>query len=115
MYRLLMKLGELSGCHQRPERSFFIKGYQFPLCARCTGILIGEVLAVPLWFLFPMPWKGALLLIVPMAYDGILQYGLSIMSNNRKRLFTGLLAGYGLITFYIHLFLQIADWAAGRI
>ena len=110
MYQLLMKLGSLSGCHQMPERSFFFKGYQFPLCARCTGILIGEVLAVPLWFLFPIPWKGALLLIAPMAYDGILQYGLSIMSNNRNRLVTGLLAGYGYTSVYIHLFLLLISW-----
>lgn len=25
------------GCHRRPERSFFYKGRQFPICARCTG------------------------------------------------------------------------------
>jgi len=27
-------------CHQRPERSFFIFGFQFFLCARCTGIYL---------------------------------------------------------------------------
>lgn len=25
-------------CHQNPERSFVIDGFQFFLCARCTGI-----------------------------------------------------------------------------
>ncbi|MBQ3473297.1 MAG: DUF2085 domain-containing protein, partial [Methanobrevibacter sp.] len=24
-------------CHRMHERSFFIKGHQFPVCARCTG------------------------------------------------------------------------------
>ncbi|MBS5794738.1 MAG: DUF2085 domain-containing protein [Clostridiales bacterium] len=26
--------------HQIPERSFFIKGYQMPICARCVGVII---------------------------------------------------------------------------
>lgn len=26
------------------ERSFFYKGYQFPVCARCTGVIIGQIL-----------------------------------------------------------------------
>lgn len=28
-------------CHQKSERSFFIKGNQMPVCARCTGIFLG--------------------------------------------------------------------------
>ncbi len=28
-------------CHQMPTRSFFIDGYQSPLCARCTGMYLG--------------------------------------------------------------------------
>ena len=37
----LMEIGAMTGCHQMPERSFFFKGYQFPVCERCTGLLIG--------------------------------------------------------------------------
>ena len=35
-----MKIGAKLGCHQRSDRSFFYHGYQFPICARCTGVLI---------------------------------------------------------------------------
>lgn len=28
-------------CHRIPERSFAIKGRQFHVCARCTGIIVG--------------------------------------------------------------------------
>lgn len=110
MYDTLMKLGAVTGCHQMPERSFFIKGYQFPLCARCTGILLGELLALPLWAICQPSIVIAVLLIFPMAYDGLLQYLLSVMSNNKRRLVTGLLAGYGLMTFYLHLFRMIVYW-----
>ena len=34
------------GCHQMATRSFFFKGFQFPLCARCTGILVGAAMQV---------------------------------------------------------------------
>src|SRR4051794_15491567 len=33
-------------CHQRPERSFFLWGTQFPVCARCAGIYAGAALGV---------------------------------------------------------------------
>src|SRR4051812_22204660 len=28
-------------CHQLPERSFFIAGHKFAVCARCTGLYLG--------------------------------------------------------------------------
>ena len=31
-------------CHRMPERSFFIRGYQFPVCARCTGFYISLII-----------------------------------------------------------------------
>ena len=110
IHTMLMKLGALTGCHQMPERSFFIKGYQFPLCARCTGILFGELLALPLWMVYHPSMFMTLFLIVPMAYDGIFQYQFGMMSNNRRRLATGLLAGYGLMSFYMGAFMAIIRW-----
>ena len=44
----LEEIGEASGCHRMPERSFFFKGYQFPVCARCTGVAIGQFIALVL-------------------------------------------------------------------
>src|SRR3954447_23633613 len=31
-------------CHQRPERSFYLWGTQFPVCARCAGLYAGAAL-----------------------------------------------------------------------
>lgn len=110
MHDVLMALGAMTGCHQLPERSFFFKGYQLPLCARCTGILIGQILALPLWLLYRPTLLLSIVLIIPMACDGILQYVFSVMSNNTRRVATGLLAGYGYTSVYIHLLLRFIGW-----
>lgn len=51
-YESLMQIGKSSGCHQMPERSFSYKGKQFPVCARCTGIFIGQLISYALFFVF---------------------------------------------------------------
>ena len=38
-------------CHQKPERSFFWDGHQFPVCARCTGIYLSAAAGVTGWLL----------------------------------------------------------------
>ena len=42
----LMDIGGHLGCHQLESHSFSIGGYQMPLCARCTGILLGDVFGI---------------------------------------------------------------------
>jgi uncharacterized membrane protein len=41
-------------CHQRPDRSFFWDGHQFPVCARCTGIYLSTALGLTAWVLIKM-------------------------------------------------------------
>jgi uncharacterized membrane protein len=36
-------------CHQRPDRSFFWDGHQFPVCARCTGLYVSAALGAMGW------------------------------------------------------------------
>ena len=57
LHKYFMHIGKYSGCHQMPERSFFINGMQFPLCARCTGILVGYLVGV-LLFVFDLEGSG---------------------------------------------------------
>lgn len=85
------------GCHQIPERSFFIRGYQLPVCARCTGIIIGYFFAITLWFIWSPGWYIAFLLI-PLTLDGVTQYVQWRTSNNILRLVTGVLFGYSVLT-----------------
>ena len=84
LYRWLPRLFY---CHCRPERSFFWRGRQFPLCARCTGQLAG-------------------LLLLPMIADGTVQLLTRYESTNLRRLVTGTLFGLGLY--------ELAAWAAVR-
>ena len=55
------------GCHCRSDRSFFFRGKQFPLCARCTGELIGILLAPAAFWIFGLPdGKLCLWLLLPL-------------------------------------------------
>jgi uncharacterized membrane protein len=62
-------------CHQLPERSFFIAGYQVAYCHRdaalYTGLLAGGLLFRPLarW-IRPVPLRIGGLLLLPILLDG---------------------------------------------
>lgn len=98
-----MELGERAGCHQNPDRSFFYHGYQFPVCARCTGAVLGSLLAIPayllLGFLLPLSIAGILLLLA----DWLLQAVKIRESTNGRRWITGLLGGYGVMSFQLRI------------
>lgn len=86
------------GCHQMPERSFFAFGYQFPVCARCTGMILGEVTAIISILFFSPLLFACMIFMLPMIIDGIVQYKTSYRSTNIRRIFTGFLFGYGFIS-----------------
>ena len=94
-------------CHKIPERSFFIRGKQFPVCARCTGIYIGNIVAFVLfWFIIP-PWWTVALLSVPILVDGIVQRIGLWHSTNLRRLITGILGGYSISTVAVFIILPL--------
>jgi len=88
-------------CHGRSERCFRYRGYQFPLCARCSGIYVGFVLVLVSELYLGLPPYSFLpvyiLLIVPMGIDGTTQLIGSRESNNTLRLVTGFLGGIGIM------------------
>jgi uncharacterized membrane protein len=109
-------------CHQRPERSFSLFGYQVAFCHRCAAMYTA-LLAAGLVFgllrsrLKPAPlWLGALLLL-PMLLDGgshmvddLIGLGLrgggdaAGSLNFALRMLTGLLVGVaGLLVLYPRL------------
>lgn len=101
----LMKLGHLCGCHQMADRSFFINGYQFPICARCTGVIIG--------YIFSLLYRETSIVINLismgiMFIDWIVQYLKIKSSTNLRRLITGIIGGYGLMNVYVFLIIKIS-------
>ena len=88
------------GCHRRADRSFFVRGRQLPLCARCTGELAGILCCVPVCFFWRLPVWVCVLLLVPMVTDGLVQRFTAYESTNLRRVVTGFLFGWGLYTFF---------------
>ena len=91
-------------CHRMPERSFFFNGKQFPICARCTGIMCGYIIAIIcLLFVISYTSLASILLLVPMVIDGTGQLYNKWKSTNSRRFITGFFAGVGIILFIVNL------------
>ncbi len=108
-------------CHQLPDRSLFVFGYEMAVCSRCFAIYAG-FLAGGLAFYFlrnrlkPFHIFYYILLCVPMAIDGTAQlFGIPIprgigpgfeliwttLSNNELRVITGAIFGLGSALFVL--------------
>ena len=94
-------------CHQIPERSFFIAGHQFAVCARCTGLYAGFAVAT---IVYPLvrslrqteapARKWLFLAAAPLAIDFTVGY-LGIWENTHSSRFaTGALLG-AVAVFYV--------------
>ena len=87
------------GCHAHPERCLVLVGRRMPICARCTGIVAGNLAALPWFAAQGLPGTGVALaglaLLIPAAIDGGLQLATRYRSGPARRLSTGLAAGFG--------------------
>ena len=102
------KIGEVSGCHQIPERCFKIKGYIFPLCARCTGVAVGQIICIILLiFNIKVSLITTILFLLIMGFDWLIQYVKILKSNNTRRFITGILGGFAVITIYYYLVIKL--------
>ncbi|MGN4423123.1 DUF2085 domain-containing protein [Bacillus cereus group sp. MYBK30-1] len=89
-------------CHRIPERSFLKLQKYIPLCARCTGMLIGFCM-FPIYFLITPSFSLSLMLSffaqIPLLIDGFTQKWRLRSSTNLLRVTTGLLSGNGMGLF----------------
>ena len=93
-WAFFMRLGNRCGCHQREDRSFNIKGWQFPICSRCTGILTGQVIGIILYLCNKkIPFYIDLIFLTIMFCDWFIQFKNIKESTNIRRFITGNLAG----------------------
>ena len=109
VYEWLMAVGHRAGCHQRADRSFYWKGRKFPLCARCTGVLVGYILAVPIYAVCRKNMSVYAVCCIPLVIDGLTQLWEWRVSTNRRRFATGALAGYGICSMAITLLLFVKN------
>lgn len=107
IWRKFMTWGEHTGCHQMPERSFFYKGYQMPVCARCTGVITGYLAAVPCFLLSGFHWMISAAGCLCMLADWLLQALKIIPSTNKRRFLSGIAGGFGLMSFQIYIIKKI--------
>jgi len=108
-HQFLMEMGARMGCHQLPERSFFIRGYQFPVCARCTGVILGQIAGVCFYFVFELPPMWTCAFCGVMFLDWLIQRIKLRESTNLRRLLTGLLCGFALGQFYFRIFVRLIE------
>ena len=100
------------GCHCREDRSFYYKGEKFPICARCTGELVGIIVSIITCLFFRLNLFFSVFILVPMIIDGVIQMMTSYESNNKRRFVTGFFFGYGL--FMIFLTTSIMTFEFGK-
>lgn len=88
------------GCHRNPKRSFFLNNRQFNVCARCTGIISGILISIPLIFLNFIYINYYLLFFTLLNFfDGTTQLLKWRESNNKLRFLLGLGFGFSLLFF----------------
>lgn len=97
----IFAIGNYTGCHHLPERSFFYRGKQFPVCARCTGVFIGQLFSCITGVFINMTLSIPVLFLAIMGIDWGLQEFKIKPSTNFRRLITGILGGFGLFSIYI--------------
>jgi uncharacterized membrane protein len=94
-------------CHQIPERSFYIAGYPFAVCARCTGLYVGFTgalliypLVVSLKRTYAPARKWLLLAAIPLLVDVALNFFGIWENTHTSRFITGALLG-AVAVFYV--------------
>ena len=119
--RILLGIGAVSYisnvlmCHQLPERSLELFGQYMPICSRDTGLFLGAFIACIASFAsskLPKFLKSswlAILSIIPLGIDGVMQLLGFWESTNESRLATGLLAGFCISYYAVNVFIGQPD------
>lgn len=109
-WAFFMRLGNRCGCHQREDRSFKIKGWQFPICSRCTGILVGQLLGIFIYiFQFRISIYISCIFLFIMFLDWYIQYKKIRESTNIRRFITGTLAGIAQVAIFIEIIFILVE------
>lgn len=109
-WAFFMRLGNRWGCHQREDRSFKIKGWQFPVCSRCTGILTGQIIGIVIYFFkVRIPFYLDFIFLALMFLDWFIQFKNIKESTNIRRFITGNLAGIAQTSIFLNIVLILIN------
>lgn len=103
--RLVMKkyFGKAPLCNRMASRGFFIKGFCFPLCCRCSSIIFSIIIFyfifINLKINYIIAFILSLIFITPTTIDYMRQFLYKKESNNFRRVITGAFAGIGIALF----------------
>ena len=105
------QIGKIPMCNGIANRAPHIMGFCFPLCYRCTFIVIVFVVTLLILYRFKikLSMKGLGLCMLPMIVDGGLQTFFGIMSNNWRRAITGGIFGFGLAGMIALLYMYLDE------
>ena len=102
MHETLQYLATFLNCHRIADRCFSLRGRIFPVCARCTGVGCGQLVAVAaLVGGLRIGFTPCLCLMTVMFVDWFIQYTGLIESTNPRRFLTGLLGGFGYVCLLV--------------
>lgn len=104
-----MHIGSRAGCHQKKSHSFVWHGKQFPICARCTGVLLGYIVGFASYYYFTLSFKFVVLFAMILLFDWTLQFLKILHSTNLRRLITGLLCGLGFGNMFMAVLSYISN------
>lgn len=109
----LSQFGNIPICNGIAERAPHIFGFCFPLCYRCTFIVIMFLITLYMSYKYKktLPIMIIILCMLPMIIDGSLQTFWGIMSNNLRRAFTGAVFGFalGLLVTKAYIYIDKED------
>ena len=105
------------GCHGNPDRCLELSGWRMPVCARCVGIVAGNLAALPYFAVQGFPGPGIMLagvaLLLPALLDGGLQALTDYRSTNPRRVATGLMAGLAQALVAVGILARLLGLPAG--
>ncbi len=78
-----------------------------PVCARCTGVILGFLFAIPAFLLTGAKLLLSLIGALALFGDWLLQQTGLRESNNDRRVVTGFLGGFGIMTLQLYIITRI--------
>jgi uncharacterized membrane protein len=106
--RLRRRTALAIGCHGNPDRCLTVLGWRMPVCARCIGLMAGNVVAALAFIVFGLPTMLiAAACLLPMIADGSAQALTRYQSTPFRRLSSGLLGGFGQLSLILALIGQL--------